>query len=72
MAKLTAELNLKNLILELREVSQALNECADKLLMIEIKYDKEKLLSFPTRMMPQRLTGSRKELSLVKALSTTG
>lgn len=40
MAKyeLTAELNLKNLILELREVSQALNECADKLLMIEIKY----------------------------------
>ncbi len=42
MAKyeLTAELNLKNLILELREVSQALNECADKLLMIEIKYDK--------------------------------
>lgn len=43
MAKyeLTAELNLKNLILELREVSQALNECADKLLMIEIKYDKE-------------------------------
>jgi hypothetical protein len=43
MAKyeLTAELNLKNLILELREVSQALNECADKLLMIEIKYSKE-------------------------------
>lgn len=43
MAKyeITAELNLKNLILELREVSQALNECADKLLMIEIKYDKE-------------------------------
>ncbi len=41
MAKyeLTAELDLKNLILELREVSQALNECADKLLMIEIKYD---------------------------------
>lgn len=39
--ELTAELNLKNLILELREVSQALNECADKLLMIEIKYDKE-------------------------------
>ena len=29
-------------------------------------------LSFPTRMMPQRSTGSRKELSLVKALSTTG
>lgn len=45
MAKyeITAELNLKNLILKLREVSQALNECADKLLMIEIKYDKEKL-----------------------------
>lgn len=43
MAKyeLTAELNLKNLILELREVSQALNECADKLLMIEIKYSRE-------------------------------
>ena len=43
MAKyeLTAELNLKKLILELREVSQVLNECADKLLMIEIKYDKE-------------------------------
>lgn len=42
MAKyeITAELNLKNLILELREVSQALNECADKLCMIEIKYDK--------------------------------
>lgn len=39
--EITAELNLKNLILELREVSQALNECADKLLMIEIKYDKE-------------------------------
>lgn len=44
MAKyeLTAELNLKNLILELREVSQALNECADKLMMIEIKYSREK------------------------------
>ena len=43
MAKyeLTAELNFKKLILELREVSQALNECADKLLMIEIKYNKE-------------------------------
>lgn len=43
MAKyeLTAELNLKKLILELREVSQAFNECADKLLMIEIKYSKE-------------------------------
>lgn len=39
--ELTAELNLKNLILELREVSQALNECADKLLMIENKYDKD-------------------------------
>lgn len=44
MAKyeITAELNLKNLILELREVSQVLNECADKLVMIEIKYDKER------------------------------
>ena len=43
MAKheITAELNLKKLILELREVSQALNECTDKLLMIEIKYNKE-------------------------------
>lgn len=43
MAKyeITAELNLKNLILELREVSQALNEFADKLVMIEIKYNKE-------------------------------
>lgn len=43
MAKyeITAELNLKNFILELREVAQALNECADKLLMIEIKYSKE-------------------------------
>lgn len=39
--EITAELNLKKLILELREVSQALNECADKLLMIAIKYDKE-------------------------------
>ena len=39
--ELTPELNLKKLILELREVSQALNECADKLLMIEIKYSKE-------------------------------
>lgn len=39
--KITAEMNLKNLILELREVSQALNECADKLLMIEIKYSRE-------------------------------
>lgn len=39
--ELTVELNLKNLILELREVSQALNECADKLMMIEIKYNKE-------------------------------
>lgn len=39
--EITAELNLRNLILELREVSQALNECADKLLMIEIKYSKE-------------------------------
>ena len=43
MAKyeITAEMNLKNIILELREVAQALNECADKLLMIEIKYSKE-------------------------------
>lgn len=43
MAKyeITAEMNLKNFILELREVAQALNECADKLVMIEIKYNKE-------------------------------
>lgn len=43
MAKyeITAEMNLKNIILELREVAQALNECADKLVMIEIKYNKE-------------------------------
>lgn len=43
MAKyeITAEMNLKNFILELREVAQALNECADKLYMIEIKYSKE-------------------------------
>lgn len=39
--EITAELNLKKLILELREVSQALNECADTLLMIEIKYSRE-------------------------------
>lgn len=43
MAKyeITAEMNLKNFILELREVAQALNECADKLVMIDIKYNKE-------------------------------
>lgn len=43
MAKyeITAEMNLKNFIFELREVAQALNECADKLVMIEIKYNKE-------------------------------
>ena len=43
MAKyeIAAEMNLKNFILELREVSQALNEFADKLVMIEIKYNKE-------------------------------
>ena len=39
--EITAEMNLKNFILELREVSQALNEFADKLVMIEIKYNKE-------------------------------
>lgn len=39
--EITAKMNLKNLILELREVTQALNEFADKLVMIEIKYDKE-------------------------------
>ena len=36
--KITAEMNLKNFILELREVAQALNECADKLERIEKKY----------------------------------
>jgi len=41
LRSLKAERNLINVILELREVSQALNECADKLLMIEIKYSKE-------------------------------
>ena len=43
MAKyeIAAEMNLKNFILELRKVAQALNECADKLVMIEIKYNKE-------------------------------
>ncbi len=39
--KITAEMNIKNIILELREVAQALNECADKLAMIEIKYYKK-------------------------------
>lgn len=39
--KITAEMDLKNFILELREVAQAINECADKLVMIEIKYSKE-------------------------------
>ena len=39
--KITAEMNLRNLILELREVAQAINECADKLMMIDIKYSKE-------------------------------
>ena len=39
--KITAEMDLKNFILELREVAQAINECADKLVMIEIKYNKE-------------------------------
>jgi len=43
MAKyeITAEMNLKNIILELREVAQALNECADKLVMIDIKYNRK-------------------------------
>ena len=40
--EITAKMNLKNLILEAREVAQALNEFADKLVMIEIKYNKEK------------------------------
>lgn len=39
--EITAEMHLKSFILELREVAQALNECADKLVMIEIKYNKE-------------------------------
>ena len=43
MAKIEVklEMNLRKLILELREVSQAFNECADKLVMIDIKYNTE-------------------------------
>ncbi len=36
--KITAELNLKNIISESREVAQALNEFADNLEQIEKKY----------------------------------
>lgn len=36
--KITAELNLKNIIAESREVAQALNEFADNLERIEKKY----------------------------------
>ena len=40
--EITAEMNLKNIIAESREVAQALNEFADKLEQIEKKYtDKE-------------------------------
>lgn len=35
---ITAEMNLKNIIAESREVAQALNEFADKLERIEKKY----------------------------------
>lgn len=40
MAKyeITAEMNLKNIIAESREVAQALNEFADNLERIELKY----------------------------------
>lgn len=36
--EITAEMNLKKIIAESREVSQALNEFADKLEQIEKKY----------------------------------
>ena len=36
--KITAELNLKKIIAESKEVAQALNEFADKLEQIEKKY----------------------------------
>ena len=36
--KITAEMNLKNIIAESREVAQALNEFADTLERIEKKY----------------------------------
>ena len=36
--KITAEMNLKNIISESREVAQALNELADNLERIEKKY----------------------------------
>ena len=36
--KVTAELSLKNIIAELREVKQAINEFADNLERIERKY----------------------------------
>lgn len=38
--EITAEMNLKNLIAESREVAQALNEFADNLEQIEEKYEK--------------------------------
>ena len=41
--EITAEMNLKKIIAESREVAQALNEFADKLEQIQKKYaDKEK------------------------------
>lgn len=39
--KITAEMNLKNLIFEAREVAQAMNEFADNLEQIENKYGTE-------------------------------
>lgn len=36
--EITAEMNLKNIIAESREVAEALNEFADKLEQIEKKY----------------------------------
>lgn len=38
--EITVELNLKNIIAELREVAQAFDECADDLERIEKKYEK--------------------------------
>ena len=39
--KITAEMNLKNIIAESREVAQALNEFADNLDRIDEKYNVE-------------------------------
>lgn len=39
--EITAEMNLKNIIAESREVAQALNEFADTLEQIEKKYEEQ-------------------------------